>query len=650
MKRTLGVFICFSATFAVSLQARAQDQQTPDESQLDAILKSDRSPGEKDAACSQLKRVATAQSVPILADLLTDPQLSHSARYALESMSAPEAGQALLDALDKTSGSNQVGMVSSLAARRQVDAVSKIAGLLSNADTITAAAAANALGRIGGDDVRVALTAALPASTGVLHEAEVDGLLTCAYSDLRRGNQGVAANVFSALQESETNKTVRIAAFRGLVLSSGDNVIKLALDAIVGGDPSRQSVALQLSSRLPGGTATTEALAASVAKVQAPVQIALVQSLQQRGDPAAGPAVASLLDSPDANVRLAAIAALGDLGDSSVILPLADMAASAPGPERNSARQALVDLRRGSMAEALVNALEGTPAGTQLELMRALGDRGDSYAAAKLLKIAQSEDDSIRAGALHALALVAVEAQTPNLVELVVNSKDDDARSEAAEALGDSCQRIEARAGHCDVQSLADAARSAAPETRIVLLPICAELIEAPTREALRASLTDPKLEVREAAMRTLCDTRDGELLSDLLKLTEIQRNKKIRMLAIRGCVRLATQEDTVKLSAEEKLRIIAQIYKLPLDTEEKRIALAGLGAVPDKRALVMLMPIMDDAAVQPEAAAAVLRIAKAVSNERDQEAVNALKKVLTLFSATPDARKAAQDGLKAIQ
>ena len=82
---------------------------TKSEQQLLGIFSSAASLQEKDAACAELKRIGTARSVPVLAGLLADPELSHSARYALESMPAPEAGLALLQALDRTIGTAQDG-------------------------------------------------------------------------------------------------------------------------------------------------------------------------------------------------------------------------------------------------------------------------------------------------------------------------------------------------------------------------------------------------------------------------------------------------------------------------------------------------------------------------------------------------------------
>src|SRR5208282_4426754 len=100
-----------------------------------------------------------------------------------------EAGQALLEALPKTSGSNEVGIIHSLAVRRETAAVPVLGGLLSNSDPTVAVAAAAGLGRIGGSQALQLLEAAAPASTGVMHAAQIDSLLVCANRLLTEGDK-----------------------------------------------------------------------------------------------------------------------------------------------------------------------------------------------------------------------------------------------------------------------------------------------------------------------------------------------------------------------------------------------------------------------------------------------------------------------------
>ena len=72
----------------------ARGAETGEEQKLIEVLKSTATPADKDAACARLKFIGTRQCVPTLAALLTDEQLSHSARYVLEARAFEEAGAA----------------------------------------------------------------------------------------------------------------------------------------------------------------------------------------------------------------------------------------------------------------------------------------------------------------------------------------------------------------------------------------------------------------------------------------------------------------------------------------------------------------------------------------------------------------------------
>ena len=618
-----------------------------DEDQQLAVLQSEHSLAEKDAACARLKWIGTARCVPTLASLLTDDQLSHSARYALESMPGPEAEAALLQALAKTSGSNQIGVINSLAVRRDTVAVPAVGKLLSGADTNVACAAAMALGRIGGQQAIEALQGAWPHPlSGALHDAEFDGLLACANRLLTEGDRASALIIFQGLNRYSKTEAEGHALFRGVILASGPRGISLMAQAIAGNDAAEQGAALQVAAQMEGSDAT-RALADLLPRVKVPVQIALLDCLDRRGDTSAMAAVAKMADSSDPDMRLAAINALGDLGDGSVALLLAREAATATGQEKIAARQALVNLRRGDVTPALLAAFTTAPATVEPELIRALGDRGDASAVPKLLEMAHSQDEGMRSSSLQALALLAGPTQLADLVQLAVQATTDDARSEAADALGSACQRLESRSGHCDVQALVEAVRSGPLAARLALLPVCSGLPEPLVREALRAALQDSEIRVREAARHVLCDTRDGELLPDLLQLASGDE-EKTRRLAIRGCVRLATQEEGVKLSNEQKLAAFKTILDKPLDAPEKRLVLSGLASIPDRQALGLAAAMLDDPAVQAEAAQSVIAIAGSIATTQPDAAGAALTKALAVVT-DPTTQASAMEARKKI-
>ena len=68
--------------------------------------------------CKQLRNIGTEASVPVLAKLLVDKDLSHPARIALAGMEARAAREALLRALDTATGNARIGVVNSLGRER----------------------------------------------------------------------------------------------------------------------------------------------------------------------------------------------------------------------------------------------------------------------------------------------------------------------------------------------------------------------------------------------------------------------------------------------------------------------------------------------------------------------------------------------------
>jgi len=102
----------------------------------------------KAKACQRLAVVGDKAAAPALAALLADPQLSHYARFGLEPIPDPSVDEALRAALGKVKGSLLVGVIISIARRRDPKALDALAKLLSDPDSEVAKAADYALARI----------------------------------------------------------------------------------------------------------------------------------------------------------------------------------------------------------------------------------------------------------------------------------------------------------------------------------------------------------------------------------------------------------------------------------------------------------------------------------------------------------------------
>ena len=248
------------------------------------------------------QKIGTDRSVPALAALLTDEQLSHSARYALESMPSKQAGQALIDALGKTSGLTKVGIINSLGMRGEKRAVPALAKALADKDDLVASAAATALGRIGGARALKALQQASAEPAGPVHDAVSDAWLRGANRLLAAGSRSKALAIFQALYEAEKSDTYRVAAYRGMILSSGKQALPLMTSAILGSDKASQTAALQLVREVNAPNATVT-LSVLLHRVSAPVQVALLEGLAQRGDVSAASTIVVMDRSPSGGAR-----------------------------------------------------------------------------------------------------------------------------------------------------------------------------------------------------------------------------------------------------------------------------------------------------------------------------------------------------------
>jgi len=473
-------------------------------------------------------------------------------------------------------------------------------------------------------------------------------LLTCANRLLVSGKSAEAAPIFENIYAGQEPEHIRLAAFRGLIIASGDAGFSRMLKAIESGPTPEQQAALQLVREVHGRDAT-ESMAKLLPKVGMPIQIALVEGLAQRGDPAAVPALASLAGNVTPEVRPAILNALGSLGDASVVPLLLGFAASGNPAEQSAARLALTTLRRGDVTEALLNQLANEGTGVQAEITRALGNRGDQAAVPRLLELAQQPNDVVRVGALRALAGLVRPDDLAPLVQMVVSATDQKARAESAEALNAACQRLTLGQKQIPVSALLSGINTGSPEGRAALLPICSGLALPDARQALRTALQDPNPQVKTAAQHALCDTIDPDLLDDLVTLARTTKEENFRNLAIAGGVRVATQEEGVKITREQQVTVLKALLQSASNPAQKKMVLAGLSETPALDSLNLVDSLVEDADVRNEAARAAIKIGTALPSTQSQEALNVLNKALA--SASDDqTRRALQAAIDKIQ
>ena len=574
-----------------------------------------------------LQHIGRDESVDGLVVLLDDKDadVAECARQAMEKNPSDRAGGALRDALGKAATpERRVAFINALAARKDASAIGAIAGLLGDKDASVIAAAAKALARIGGAEAVKAVAGARGAADPQVRPAIDDAYLLCADGLLASGTKDQAAAIYEELYVPAEPARVRVAALRGLVLAKPEKAQAMLAEAITGTDEKLQPIAVRLAADLQGAEAT-KTLVSLLPKVRPAVQAALVTALGSRGDAAAKPAIIEAAKSGDETVRTAAYQALGNLGDGTDVPMLAKVASGAGG-EADAARQAIVSLRAQDVDQALAKLMADPDAKVRVEVVRSLGARKSAAATPVLLKAAQDADESVQVEALSALGSLGGLDQVQPLVDIVLKTQSNRQRDAAEGALSSIVARQEKKDACGDL--VLAAARNAETPAKCALIRVMRSVGTAKALAAVRDGLKDPKVEVKEAAIRALSYWTEPAALPDLLAIAKDSSVKPaMQYLALQGYVRLIGGPGD--RPADEKLKMYQEAMTLAKRPDEKRLIMSGASELRSVQALRLVAPCLDEKGVQEEAASAAVSIADGLDNSARDEVVAAMEKVL---------------------
>jgi hypothetical protein len=175
-------------------------------------------PAARQFICKQIYRIGTKEAVPAVARLLNNDETADMARYALDRMPCPEAGDALRAAMEKAKGTTKVGIINSLGARRDAAVVAVLGKLAGDDNRAVAEAALSALGKIGGAQAASLLAEAkraAGANSPELVPAADEALLACA-ADLAARKDRKAEAIYKSLYDLKESSATRAAALKAL--------------------------------------------------------------------------------------------------------------------------------------------------------------------------------------------------------------------------------------------------------------------------------------------------------------------------------------------------------------------------------------------------------------------------------------------------
>ncbi len=581
-------------------------------------------PAAKAFLCGQLPAVATQEQAPALAALLADKDLADPALRGLAMIPGASVDQILRESLTTATGVLKIGVVNALGERGDVAAVEALSKLLEPGDEPLACAAAGALGRIGGDAAVAALQQSLANTQGQLRAAVADACLASAERLLADGQNKSAAAIYEQLSGAGETEQVRMAAWRGAVLSKPDQAAALICQALTSGDAQRESMALRLIPEAPGGASATVQFAECIGKTSVPMQVLLIDALAVRHDTAARSAVEAAASSGDETVRQAALNALGAVGDASTVKLLVERTLSGVGtPEADGARGSLLRLPGARVSETLAGMLLQRTAEEKAELVRILGARQASNVVGELAQTAADADATVRRESWKAMGSVAQAADIPRLLELVVRVPE--AESEEAEK---AVVAVLKKAAQPDVSPLLQQLdRLTAPAALSSLLRILGALGDDHGLPAMRKGVQSRDATVRDTAVRSLAAWPTPAPLEDLVTLAQSAPESAHRVLALRGAIRLSSELSD--RTPEQSTKLAVDLWQLAREPAERQAVLAELGRCPTRDALLLARQALDQPELSSAAGWAVTQIAAAIRETHRADAVSALQQIV---------------------
>ncbi|HLB74151.1 MAG TPA: HEAT repeat domain-containing protein [Sedimentisphaerales bacterium] len=574
----------------------------------------------KQFLCRQLRTIGTARAVPQLESMLTNPEISHMARYALGKIDAPEAGQALHRALGKTSGKVKAGIINTLAQIEYSDAAPDIIKLVSDADKDVAIAAIRAAGGFGGARTVIALQKARPSAAKDLQVEINAALLKCAANFAAEGNAGEAGAIYEEFYSGKYPGYLRVAGLRGLAATRGEAAADLLVEAIKGDDADLRRNAIGMMALIKGEK-TTQTFVELSKSLPADGQELIVRSLAERADASAAPAIIEMAGNENENVRLAALEALGGMGTPQAVEPLAKAAATAGETERQVARASLVRIKGEGVDEAIIKAANSGEADRRVEVIRAIGQRGDREPFSVLLKTALTDAEaSVRHEAVLSMARIGEPADIDVLVKLTMSPKDPGDRSAIERAIVIMFGKMpddEAQA-----RSVIAVLDNAPNEAKPVLLSLLTRPATSEALDAVRAGVQSSDAEVSDAAIRALGEWPNAAPAEEIYKIAQTSSNPAHKLLALRSYIRMAPL-------TQDPMGAYAKAMKLVTRKDEIKLVLGGLHHAGSREALELAEKYTTDEDLKAEAYVAMAKVADVYCWQDGPRAKAALDKVI---------------------
>ncbi|MGB0596280.1 MAG: HEAT repeat domain-containing protein [Rubripirellula sp.] len=579
MTRLMIFLAAFYALPIHSLRAADPSPSAEIEKSLIDVLRSDASPAEKAIACKKLAVDGTSECVPELAKLLPNEQLSSWARIALEAIPGEESNAALRAAAEALDGRLQVGMINSIGARRDPQAVELLMTHLQDEDGEVASAAAVALGKIGGESATKSLRQALKSSPKEVRSAVAEGCVLCAERLHASGDSAMAVEVYDQIRSADVPQQRIIEATRGAILARNQDGIPMLMETFRSPDKKFFQLALGIVREFPGSE-VDQALANELAKATPQRAALMVQAMADRPDTVLLAEVLKAATKGDKLVRMSAIDALRRVGDPSCLAPLMNAVSDEDVEVAAAAKQTLADLPGENVDTQIVAMLPGAKGKNFTLLLELIGQRRIA-AVEEVVKALDNANPAVRKAALVALGETVKLDRLSVLMTQAVSPKYPEDAAEAQKALRVASIRMPDREA-CATQ-LANAMQQSSSDSQVILLETISEVGGINALQTLANAAKSDRPDLQDNASRLLGKWNGVDAAPVLLDLAKTGPAEKYRIRALRGYIGIARK---FPMPEQQRVKMCQQAMDAAKRIAEQQLVLDVLKIHPSQAGL----------------------------------------------------------------
>lgn len=597
-----------------------------------------------------LRTTANDACVPTLEKHLVLPEYAQSAANVLGELATTAAGNALLNALQKTTNEqititliNTLGRMAFLPAEQTIINKGQTASLNPELQKTIYAA----LARIAGPQSEILLSRA---AQGVNYQFEKSGataaLLDYATNLLENGEAGAAKQISAkVLKTKNLSPAVKTRALGLLVAIDGEKQINNLLKGAKDADPAYRQVSLSLLSRFNSEQYTNK-LTKNFFKAPQDVQASILQYIGSERQLVALPVVQEALYKGGDEVNAAAALSLYQLmGDNSIPLLLSQLSRTSgdyPNPISSTIEGILLTNRNPTLEQQVIRQLtEEKNELAQVTLLQVIGQRHFKQAASLVMNLAKNEESqTVKNSAILTLPNVANAQSLPDLLDLlsersIANTTDQTAAQQ--NAIINVIQNSPNPQRQLD-QVLQRFQRESAL-TKTLYFAIFAQTASKEVLEMVNDyAFEHENQEIRNAAITSLGSWATTDAMPALIRLSRLTNQNYgptdhlIKGTVVRGLIRQIGQSE---LPAAQKVLLLRDLFDHVSETDHKRQILRALETTKSFNAMQFAGQFLADEVLKSAAANTVMGIALDNPQFNGQLVVDLLHKVSRVLSGS---------------